>query len=185
MKRFSVMAVLLLCLLALCACGSKDDEEELDENGEAYKPPKLEGQWKQVNSTSEEDYQGIYISEDNIQVYWILGSSDGAALYWDGTFTPPEKGNKDDTYSWQSTADKSRTDMSLFALKEETLDFEYKNCKLIYTATYGENSTRIVAEQQEWGYDSLEYSGTVDVFDLVNEDFQDKLSDGEITIPEG
>ena len=117
MKRFSVMAVLLLCMLALCACGSKDDEE-VDENGEAYDPPKLEGQWKQVNNTSEEDYQGIYISEDNIQVYWILGSSDGAALYWDGTFTPPVKGNEENTYSWSSTADTGRTEMSMFASKE-------------------------------------------------------------------
>ena len=185
MKRFSVMAVLLLCMLALCACGSKDDEE-VDENGEAYDPPKLEGQWKQVNNTSEEDYQGIYISEDNIQVYWILGSSDGAALYWDGTFTPPVKGNAENTYSWQSTADKGRTEMSLFASKEETHDFEYKNGKLIYTATYGENSMRIVAEQQEWGYETLEYSGTVDVFDLVNEDYQEMIAGGGsgVSIPE-
>ena len=183
MKRFSVMAVLLLCLLALCACGSKDDEE-VDENGEAYKPPQLEGQWKQVNNTSEEDYQGIYISEDNIQIYWILGSSDGAALYWDGTFTPPEKGNAEDTYSWQSTADKGRTDMSLFALKEETLDFEYKSGKLIFTATYGENTMRIVAEKEEWGYDTLEYSGTVDVFDLVNQDYQEMIAGGGTSTPE-
>ena len=183
MKRFSIMAVLLLCMLALCACGSSD-EKEAEEDGELYDPPKLEGEWKQVNNTSEEDYQGIYISEDNIQVYWILGSSNGAALFWDGTFTPPEKGNAEGTYSWQSTADKGRTDMSLFASKEESLSFEYKNGKLIYTATYGENSARIVAEKAEWGYDTLEYSGTVDVFDLVNEDYQEMIASGGVSIPE-
>ena len=76
--------------------------------------------------------------------------------------------------------------MSLFASKEETLGFEYKNGKLIYTATYGENSMRIVAEQQEWGYDTLEYSGTVDVFDLVNEDYQEMIagSGSGVDIPE-
>ena len=45
---------------------------------------------------------------------------------------------------------------------------------------------RIVAEPVEWGYETLEYSGTVDVFDLVNEDYQEMIvgAGSGVSIPE-
>lgn len=113
-------------------------------------PPELTGEWKQVNSSSEDSYQGIYISNDTIEVYWISDNGNTAALYWAGSFVPPEDGGKE--YTWESENDTGRTDGALLASADPIKEFTYKNGKLTYSADALGVTVTIEAEKQEWGY---------------------------------
>ena len=160
MKRVTSVVAALLCALSLTACLGRSEEVEV---------PDLTGEWRQINSSNEGNYQGLYISDIGIEAYWILGSSDGAALYWAGTFTPPETWTEDTTtYEWESAADTSRTAMSLLTDKKKTKNFKYENGRLIYTVDYEGVTMTVYAEKEEWGYESLETTGSVDMYDVIN-----------------
>ncbi|MDE7262568.1 MAG: hypothetical protein K2N78_11020, partial [Oscillospiraceae bacterium] len=113
-------------------------------------PLNLTGQWKQTNSESEDTYQGIYISKDTIEIYWVSDGGQTSVLYWAGTFTPPEDNPKE--YTWESENDTGRTDASLLGSSDETKAFTYKKGKLTYAASALGVTSKIEAEPQDWGY---------------------------------
>ncbi|MBR1496910.1 MAG: hypothetical protein IJ617_04730 [Oscillospiraceae bacterium] len=172
MKKIIAAALSLLCLLPLCGCiGKKTD------------PPDLLGQWKQINSSSETDYQGIYISDYGMECYWVLGSSNGAALYWAGSFSAPTEGSKDGVYTWTSEADTSRTTNSLLTDKKKTKDFKVENDRLTYTVDYEGVTMTVYAEKEDWGYDEMQTFGSVDMYDMVNGVYRNFIN-GEPVEPE-
>lgn len=177
MKRFLPILLALALLLPLGGCGlfGGDDEEE------APVPLDLLGEWKQSNSPSDADYQGILITEDGIDVYWILGTSKGAALYWSGSFTPPPEGSTEkDTYTWKSEANTSRTALSALTNKSKSMEFTYENGKITYKVKYDDEMTMpVVARKENWSEEISEYQGSIDIYDLLNEQFQQMMESGE------
>lgn len=119
-------------------------------NREPDAPLDMTGEWKQTNSGSEDAYQGIYISGNTIEVYWVTENGESTALYWAGSFTPPADSPKE--YTWESENDTSRTDTALLASGDATKEFTYKNGKLSYSASAFGVTTTIEAEKGEWGY---------------------------------
>ena len=119
-------------------------------NSEPDSPLDLIGEWKQTNSASDEAYQGIYISDNTIEVYWVTENGDTTALYWAGSFTPPADSPKE--YTWESENDTSRTGTALMASGDAAKEFTYKNGKLSYSASAFGVTTTIEAEKGEWGY---------------------------------
>ena len=158
MKKIVLPAVSLLCVLSLCGCLGRSKPD----------PPDLTGQWKQINSSSGTDYQGVYISDYAIECYWVLPSSGGAALYWAGTFSEPKEGNADEIYTWTSEADTSRTTNSLLTDKKKTKDFKVENNRLTYTVDYEGVTMTVYAEKEDWGYEEMQTFGSVDMYDMVN-----------------
>ena len=169
MKRLFAAVLTLLCVLPLSGCLGKKEPIE---------PPDLTGQWKQINSSSETDYQGIYISDYGIEVYWVLGSSNGAALYWAGSCALPKEGNEENVYSWTSDADTSRTTNSLLTDKKKVKDFKVENDRLTYTVEYEGTTMTVYAEKEDWGYEGLQTFGSVDMYDVVNGVYRNFISSG-------
>lgn len=154
MKK-SLMPIIVAAALAfsLCACTSAEKEPE--------QVPDLLGEWKQTNSNSEDSYQAIYISEDAIEVYWVVESEDTAALYWAGSFTAPTDGKE--PYKWSSKNDKSRTENAILASSDDIKQFTYEDGKISYSvAALGQMMT-VEAEKQTWGYSDINAGSGGDV----------------------
>lgn len=187
LKRVSKRLSLLICSVALLlsACSvplpflqSSDSEEEDNSTID------LTGEWTQANSHNNGNYQAIFVAKDYIEVYWLLGSSAGAALYWAGSFKAPENLAADGTYEFKSEADTSRTKLSLLACKDPYKTFKYADGQFTYKVGYKEISNidadsnmvmTVSAEKDSWGYDDLRYRGTIDMFDVVNTIYQDRI----------
>jgi len=122
----------MLLLLAIClfftACG-KDDSSSTEEK----QPADLTGQWKQVNSETEESYQAAMIDEDTITIYWVDEDTDSYSLYWAGTFIAPT--TAEEPYSWDSENDHDKTDYALLASTDNTKTITYENDQLSYSAS--------------------------------------------------
>ena len=170
MKKIVLPAVSLLCALSLCGCLGRSKPD----------PPDLTGQWKQINSSSGTDYQGVYISDYAIECYWVLPSSGGAALYWAGTFSEPKEGNADGIYAWTSDADTSRTTNSLLTDKSASKKFKYEKGRITYEVDYEGVVMTVKAAPGSWGYGTKEYFGTTDMFDMVSGVFRDYLEEHPI-----
>lgn len=158
-RRWGVFPLCGLMLLSLAGCGGGNenapaapDAPEVQESAPVA-PPDLSGEWKQANSNSEDSYQAAYISDGAMEVYWIVneGSDDEAiALYWAGTFTPPE--NADEPYAWESANDKSRTESALMASGDDTKTFTYENGKISYSVSIQGQTADVELAKGEWGY---------------------------------
>lgn len=146
-----------LMLLSLVGCGGEkapaaQDTPEVQKSAPAT-PPDLSGEWKQANSNSEDSYQAAYIADGAVEVYWVLneGSDDESiALYWAGTFTPPE--TADEPYAWESANDKSRTNSALMASGDDTKTFTYRDGKISYSVSIQGQTVDVELTKQEWGY---------------------------------
>lgn len=55
---------------------------------------------------------------------------DSSSLYWSGTYKKPTEATKE--YRWESQNDKTQTDSSLLASRDDTKVFEYKNKEIIF-----------------------------------------------------
>ena len=73
----SLVLSFLLCL-ALSACNNKEKSSSPSPSTSPTVPPDLSGQWKQINSDSEDNYQGAIVDGDIIEIYWV---SDGGDTY--------------------------------------------------------------------------------------------------------
>lgn len=139
MKRKVIALVLsaILCF-SMAACGetsgveSKNTAPNSIGSSQPEEPvaPDLAGEWKQVNSKSEDSYQTATIQGDTIEVYWVTASDDTKALYWAGSFISPE--TADEPYVWQSENDTEKTSSALLASGDATKTFTYQDGQISY-----------------------------------------------------
>ncbi len=139
LNRCSIFAVALILALSLCGCGGGDGDQTATASGtgeasqEPATPPDLTGQWEMVNKEGGEDaaYQTATITDDTITIYWVTG--DTKALYWAGTFTPPN--TADEPYTWESANDTEQTSTALLASSDATKVFTYQDGQLSFEAS--------------------------------------------------
>lgn len=108
-------------------------EEEPAQSEEIPGAVSLEGNWKQVNSNSEDSWQEASITEDTITVYWVSDEGDTKSLYWAGTFETPEAGTA--AYEWTSINDTEQTSTALLASDAESKVFSYDGSQISYELT--------------------------------------------------
>lgn len=130
MKKIVFTILTLVLMLSLCSCSK--DSAPAPSSGPAT-PPDLTGEWKQVNSNSDDAWQAATITGDTITINWVSDGGDTKSLYWAGTFTAPT--TADEPYSWDSANDKEQTSKALLASGDETKTFTYANGQLSYEAS--------------------------------------------------
>lgn len=142
MKSKKIGLLFLALALALTACGGSENEAKSEigqtqaSNSEIMKSKKqlnLNGDWRQTNSKSKEDYMEATISDDTIVINWVLDNGDTKALYWYGSFENPD--TAEDEYTWTSKQNHEKMDGALLASQDETKNFQYKDGELSYTAS--------------------------------------------------
>lgn len=140
LTRFGLAIVFLLSVFLLAACGG-------DASGKAPvndTPPDLKGEWKQVNSNSEDSYQSATISDGMIEVYWV--TEDEKALYWAGTYEAPTSASE--PYSWSSQNDHEKTDMALLASGDDQKTFTYEDGQISYEVSLMGTTSTIKLEKE-------------------------------------
>ena len=171
---FSLSAVFLF-LLSACTVNLPVLGEIKIGNDPVYVD--MPGEWVQTNSHNDGSYQGIYISEDYIEVYWVFDRQNGATLYWAGTFKYPDNLKENGKFTFESVADSSRMTYSLLAAEEETKTFTYNKGVLSYDVSYNDMEMTVFSEKGSWGVDSVRYRGIIDMFDIVEVVYQDTWGD--------
>ena len=183
-KRSLLTAFLALSLL-LTACASPFSRDGTEEPEETEPVPTVDfdGLWMQVNRHNDDNYQIARISDEYIEIYWILEESYGASLWWAGDFVVSEDVYPDSELEIRSNADTSRTTLSLLTAKDNYINIKYDNGRLVYDVPYDTGSDEIIkmnvkCEKQDLppessGIPDLAVRGTVDMFDIVNSLYQD------------
>ncbi len=156
MKKKILTAMIAAALLAmLTACGgtastSTDNgsaQNTASQKAEEKQPADLTGDWKQVNSSSDDSYQQATISGDTIEIYWVSDGGDTKSLYWAGSFEAPT--TADEPYSWESKNDHDKTDSALMASSDDTKKFTYEKNQISYEASALGTTTTIRLEKQD------------------------------------
>lgn len=156
MKKTAIITfcmVLLIILFTGCSSTPKspeNDDKTPANTTESKAPekqiPDLTGEWKQVNSNSEESYQAATISGDTIEIYWISDNGDTKSLYWAGSFVAPTTANE--PYKWDSKNDHSKTENALLASNDDTKTMTYQNGVLSYEASSMGTTTTVKLKKQ-------------------------------------
>ena len=156
MKKKILTAMIAAALLAmLTACGgttsadtsSAQNTNAASQKAEEKKPADLTGDWKQVNSSSDDSYQQATISGDTIEIYWVSDNGDSKSLYWAGSFEAST--TADEPYSWESKNDHDKTDSALMASSDDTKKFTYEKNQISYEASALGPTTTIRLEKQD------------------------------------
>lgn len=156
MKKKILTAMIAAALLAmLTACGgtastSTDNgsaQNTASQKTEEKQPADLTGDWKQVNSSSDDSYQQATISGDTIEIYWVSDNGDTKSLYWAGSFEAPT--TADEPYSWESKNDHDKTDSALMASSDDTKKFTYEKNQISYEASAMGTTATIRLEKQD------------------------------------
>lgn len=154
MKKKILTAMIAAAILAmLTACGgttSTDNgsaENTASQKAEEKQPADLTGDWKQVNSSSDDSYQQATISGDTIEIYWVSDNGDTKSLYWAGSFEAPT--TADEPYSWESKNDHDKTDSALMASSDDTKKFTYEKNQISYEASALGTTSTIRLEKQD------------------------------------
>lgn len=144
MKKIAALVLALLMLASVAGCGAAPAPSSEDAT-----PPDLTGVWRQVDSQDEDFYQQARIQGDVIEIYWVDTSmgDETVSLYWYGTFTPPETGEK--TYTWESQRDKEKTDLAILASTDDTKTFTYTKGQLSYEVSVQGETGTVRLEQVE------------------------------------
>lgn len=142
MKKLLLLMLCLLLCASLCACGNSGNA---DTPNDPPAPPDLTGEWKQINSNSDESWQSAEITESTIEVYWVTDNGDTKSLYWSGTFVAPE--TADEPYTWASENDHDKTDMALLASGDDTKEFTYEGEQISYSVTALGTTTTVRLEK--------------------------------------
>lgn len=133
MKKL-ITPIALAAALALTGCGVVDttptSAPESKAAEEVPQAPDLTGEWKQINSASEDTYQMATITGDVMTVDWITDGGDTASIYWIGTFEAPTDAS--DPYIWTSERDIEATDFALLAAQVDTKEFTYEGDTISY-----------------------------------------------------
>ena len=94
--------------------GSDGSTSDAPQQEEQKKPLDLSGEWKQVNSKSEDSYQEATIQDNVIEINWVSDGGDTKSLYWSGTYEAPTEATE--SYTWDSVNDTSKTANALLCL---------------------------------------------------------------------
>lgn len=154
MKKKILTAMIAAAILAmLTACGgtastdNSSTENTASQKAEEKQPADLTGDWKQVNSSSDDSYQQATISGDTIEIYWVSDNGDTKSLYWAGSFEAPT--TADEPYSWESKNDHDKTDSALMASSDDTKKFTYEKNQISYEASALGTTATIRLEKQD------------------------------------
>ena len=151
MKK-SALALILVLLLALSACGGGTD-------GESTAPPvsdpapapteaapaDLTGEWKQIDGNAEDTWQSATITEDTIEIYWVSDGGNTKSLYWAGSFAAPQ--TAEEPYTWESANDTEKTEFALLASTAESKTFTYENGEISYEVSALGTTTTVTLEK--------------------------------------
>lgn len=142
--RILSFVMLISMLFTLGACGAANASEGTTK---AATPADLTGEWKQVNSNSEDAWQAATIEGEEITIYWVTDNGDTKSLYWAGTFVAPT--TTDEPYSWDSENDFSQTDMAMLASGADTKTITYEKGQLRYEASAMGTTVTVRLEKQK------------------------------------
>lgn len=150
-KIFAIIMATLVCI-SMAACGGKKSPDGSSESSAAVssiqqqtETPDLSGEWKQVNSNSEDSYQSASITGDTIEIYWT--TTDSKSLYWAGTFTPPTDGKE--PYTWDSKRDIEKTKNALLASQSDVKTFSYSGKQITYEVSALGTTQTVRLEKQQ------------------------------------
>lgn len=150
MKKFLVTVAVATLISPLSACGKSADTQSRVEPSatisQSQEVPDLAGTWKQTNSESEDAYQQAEITADTITVNWITDGGDSEALYWVGTFVPPEDNGK---YVFTSEGDVEKMNIALLASTDSTKEFTYEDGVISYKVGMMGTTTTVRLEKQK------------------------------------
>src|SRR3712207_2465018 len=145
------LAIISLCvamiLTIFTGCSSNPISTGNGGNTAKKQIPDLTGEWKQENSQSDDSYQAAKISGDKITIYWVTDKGDTKSLYWAGSFVAPK--TADESYSWTSKNDHSKTKDALLASKDDTKTIKYQNGVLSYEASAMGTTTTVKLKKQQ------------------------------------
>lgn len=141
MKKYLSLLVALLICMSFTACGNSGPAEETKQ------PPSLIGEWKQINSQSEDSYQSAIITADTIEVYWISDGGDTKSLYWAGSFSAPT--TTEDAFILTSENDREKTDSAILASTSDIKEFTFSNGQISYEVSALGTTTTVRMEKQE------------------------------------
>lgn len=152
MKKVLSVLVTMLMVLSLYGCGDSSGSpnstpfDPAPAPAPSVTPPDLTGEWKQVNSKSDDSWQSATISNGTIEVYWVSDNGDTTSLYWAGTYVAPQTG--DEPYSWESENDHEKTGGALLASGDDTKTFTYENGQLSYSVSALGTTTTVRLEKE-------------------------------------
>lgn len=135
MKKISAFILPLLLAFSLSACNSSETTTSPQAN-KAVTSQKinLEGEWKQTNTSPEEDYQTATISGNSIEIKVVNQKENTTSTYWLGTYVTPEL--KNGVYTWISENNVSKNESSLVSSSENSKTFNYANGVISYESSY-------------------------------------------------
>ncbi len=133
MKKLVALTMAVIMVLGLCACGGTTAESGSTQAADPASPPDLTGEWKQVNSNSDDAWQAATITGDTIIINWVSDNGDTKSLYWAGSFVAPT--TADEPYSWDSENDKEQTGHALLASGDDFKTITYADGQLSYEAS--------------------------------------------------
>lgn len=142
MKKFTVLVFLMAFLIGAASCGSHSNSNP------SQSIPDLSGQWKQINSDSQNRYQGAIINGNTIEIYWVINSGDTYSLYWSGSFVAPTTAGE--LYSWVSDNNKEKTERPMLASHDDTKAFSYANDQISYSSSIMGTTTTDRLERDNW-----------------------------------
>ncbi|MGP9782141.1 hypothetical protein CQ010_16940 [Arthrobacter sp. MYb211] len=135
-KSLAPIALALTVMLVGCssAPAATDKSAETTEAQviQEAKPADLTGEWKQVNSQSDDAFQSATVSDDMISIDWVTNNGDTKSVYWVGTFEAPAKAAE--SYVWTSKRDEAATDSALLASTSDTKEFTFSDEQISYEA---------------------------------------------------
>lgn len=133
-KKLSVISLCMVILIAIfTGCSSTSKGSGKSDDSKEKEIPDLTGEWKQENNKSDDSYQAATIVGDTITIYWVSDNGETKSLYWAGSFVPPT--TDDESYSWDSKNDHSKTESSLLASNDDSKTIQYKDGILSYEAS--------------------------------------------------
>lgn len=147
MHHKRLLSLVLVFTLGI-SLGSCSNEKESMASTAPSAPPVLSGQWKQINSDSEDSYHGAIIDGDVIEIYWVSDGGDTRSLYWSGSFDAPTA--VEEPYSWESKKDSEKTEHSMFSSQDDSKTFTYENGQISYSSSVLGTTSKIKLEKQEW-----------------------------------
>lgn len=144
----AILAGVMILNLSACSGDNNTSSGDGSDKHNSSDSPDLSGQWKQVNSNSEDSYQGAIIQDDVIEIYWVSNGGDTRSLYWSGTFDAPD--TTDEPYVWESENNKARTSSSIMSSSDDTKTFTYEDGQITYSSSIMGTTTKVRLEKEEW-----------------------------------
>ncbi len=136
----AILAGVMILNLSACSGDNNTSSSDGSDKHNSLDSPDLSGQWKQVNSNSEDSYQGAIIQDDVIEIYWVSNGGDTRSLYWSGTFDAPD--TTDEPYVWESENNKARTSSSIMSSSDDTKTFTYEDGQITYSSSIMGTTTK-------------------------------------------